>query len=81
MTFKELNTMIFDVHDKVRAIQTFSTLFNEAVIHMGNLETQRERLPAIDDISALSLALANYADEAANRLLESLPATVEGITP
>ena len=81
MTSQELNTMTFDISDKVRHFRTFSKLFNDAVMHNVNLETQLEKLPALDDIAALACMLADQADDAVDKLISHLPSSGEGITP
>ncbi len=81
MTFQELNTMTFDISDKVRHFRTFSKLLYEAVTHIENLETQKEKLPALDDISALAFMLADQAEVSVDKLINNLPASVKGITP
>lgn len=81
MTFQELNTLTYDVSDKVRHFQTFAKLFQLSVMECINLETQQTRMPPLDDISFLAMMLANQADDAVDNLLKKIPATVEGITP
>lgn len=81
MTFKELETMVYDIDAKVRAIQTFAVLLNESVISIGNIKRAHEVLPPIDDITALTLNLANCAEAASNKLLNSLPSGLGGISP
>lgn len=81
MTIKELNAMAFDISDKVQHFKTFAKLFQLSVFECSNLAEQQNRLPPLDDISALAFMLADQAAEAANNMVEKLPHTIEGITP
>lgn len=81
MTIKELNSVVFDVSDKVQHFKTFAQLLQLSVMECSNLAEQQKRLPPLDDISALAFMLADQAAEAANNLVMELPVTAEGITP
>jgi hypothetical protein len=81
MTFNELNTLQYDVYEKTKAFKTFAVLFQVAVLATPTINSQAEKLPELIDISALALILANQAEDAADKLLNNMPACLKGLTP
>ena len=81
MTINELNILTFDVSHKVRAFRTFAMLFNTAVTAIHSIDDRAEKLPEIDDISAVAFMLAEEAENAVNKLLNNFPVSSKGLTP